>query len=99
MAVIQLTDISDRDTLYMTRSTSTTYEKNDYFAQQYNFTPKPAVEEKLWYSVAEIAQLLDLSRGVVYELIRSGRLQSIRVGGGKLIRVTHQALMAYLQSG
>ena len=94
MAVYILQNTEESDALHNTHNTRAIFESSWPIPQQQN----PAVlEEKLWYSVAEISERLGLSRGVTYELIRSGQLKSIRVGGGKLIKVTHQALMSYLQ--
>ncbi len=97
MAVYILHNIEEADTLRTTQNTRAISESSWSIPQQHNTSFKPVLEEKLWYSVAEVSTRLGLSRGVTYELIRSGQLKSIRVGGGKLIKVTHQALMAYLQ--
>jgi excisionase family DNA binding protein len=37
------------------------------------------------YRVTEVMALLSLSRSVIYELIRSGRLRSVREGRARLI--------------
>ena len=97
MATIIYPQIDERGAYHTAHNTGVVPEVTWTTVQQLDTAPKP-VEEKLWYSVAEVSKMLGLSRGVTYELIRSGQIKSIRVGGGKLIRVTHQALMAYLQS-
>jgi excisionase family DNA binding protein len=40
---------------------------------------------KLAYSVQEACQALGIGRALAYELIRSGRLHSIKVGARRLI--------------
>ena len=40
---------------------------------------------RLLYRVDDAAQLLSISRSVVYELLRSGRLRSVHVGRTRLI--------------
>ena len=97
MAVYILHNTEEPDALHPTYSTTAFSGRPRPIPQQHNTSFKPMLEEKLWYSVAEVSTRLGLSRGVTYALIRSGQLKSIRVGGGKLIKVTHQALMAYLQ--
>jgi excisionase family DNA binding protein len=97
MAVIICYDTEEPNPLRPTHNTRAIPESSWSIPQQCNPALKPVPEEKLWYSVAEVSTRLGLSRGVTYALIRSGQLKSIRVGGGKLIKVTHQALMAYLQ--
>lgn len=44
------------------------------------------VEDKLLYKVAEVAQVLSLSRTKVYELVRTGELPSVRIGGSRRVR-------------
>lgn len=41
--------------------------------------------EKQLYRVAEAAEMLSIGRSVVYELLRSGRLRSVREGRTRLI--------------
>jgi len=41
---------------------------------------------QLVYTVIEAAQALRLSRSKTYELLRNGRLRSVRVDGRRLIR-------------
>ena len=45
----------------------------------------PVVETRLLYRVDEAAHRLNLGRTVMYELIRSGRLRSVKVGKLRLI--------------
>lgn len=44
------------------------------------------MDDRMLYRVADVAQLLSLSRSKVYELIRSGALRSIRIDGCRRIR-------------
>ena len=44
------------------------------------------MDEKLLYRVNEVAADLSLSRSTVYELVRSGVLPSVRIGGARRIR-------------
>jgi excisionase family DNA binding protein len=55
-------------------------------------TPQPA--ERLAYSVDEVAQITGLSRDLLYDQMRSGRLGSIKVGRRRII--TRQHLDAFL---
>jgi excisionase family DNA binding protein len=55
-------------------------------------TPRPA--EKLAYSVDEVVQITGLSRDLLYEQMRSGRLSYIKVGRRRII--TRQHLDAFL---
>lgn len=48
------------------------------------------------YRVEEAAQALRLSRSVIYELIRSGRLRTVKQGTRRLVPVV--ALQEYLES-
>ncbi|MFI6294942.1 helix-turn-helix domain-containing protein [Nonomuraea sp. NPDC050790] len=50
-------------------------------------TRRPAQERRL-YRVCEAMHLLSLSRSVIYELIRSGRLRSVTQGRTRLIPAT-----------
>ncbi|MFI6496813.1 helix-turn-helix domain-containing protein [Nonomuraea typhae] len=49
--------------------------------------PRPVQERRL-YRVCEAMHLLSLSRSVIYELIRSGRLRSVTEGRTRLIPAT-----------
>ncbi len=44
------------------------------------------MNEKLLYRVNEVAADLSLSRSTVYELVRTGVLPSVRIGGSRRIR-------------
>jgi excisionase family DNA binding protein len=44
-----------------------------------------ARREPLLYRVAEVTQLLNLSRTVIFDLLRSGRLRSVKEGRARLI--------------
>lgn len=48
------------------------------------------------YRVDEAAEALRLSRSVIYELIRSGRLRTVKEGRRRLVPVT--ALAEYVES-
>ncbi|NNM47862.1 helix-turn-helix domain-containing protein [Knoellia koreensis] len=41
---------------------------------------------KLLYRVPDVAACLSLSRTKVYELVRSGELPSVRIGGARRVR-------------
>ena len=55
-------------------------------------TPQPA--ERLAYSVDEVTQITGLSRDLLYDQMRSGRLDYIKVGRRRII--TRQHLDAFL---
>jgi len=46
----------------------------------------PVMNDKLLYRVSEVAAFLSLSRTTVYELVRTGVLPSVRIGGSRRIR-------------
>lgn len=48
------------------------------------------------YRVEEAAQALRLSRSIIYELIRSGRLRTVKQGSRRLVPVA--ALQEYLDA-
>jgi excisionase family DNA binding protein len=50
--------------------------------------------ERLAYSVEEAAEALGISRDLIYDLLRTGELASLKVGQRRLI--TRQALDAFL---
>ncbi len=52
--------------------------------------------EAVVYRVEEAAEALRLSRSVVYELIRSGRLRTVKQGSRRLVPVA--ALTEYVDS-
>ncbi len=54
------------------------------------------MNEKLLYKVSEVAAFLSLSRTTVYELVRSGALPSVRIGGAR--RVRGEDLARYVDS-
>ena len=58
--------------------------------------PEPGSSDRLVYSVAEAARLLDISRAFAYELVARGELPVIRLGRRRL--VPKVALMALVES-
>ena len=52
-----------------------------------------AKEEKLIYTISEVAALLKVNRNFVYSLINNGHLISIKLGSRK---VTRKALLEFL---
>lgn len=56
-------------------------------------TPVP-IGGKALYRIPEAAQLLNLSRSVVYELIRAGRLRAVNEGRAR--RITAGAIAEYI---
>lgn len=46
--------------------------------------------------VEELMPILGIGRNIAYELVRSGRLRSIRVG--RQVRIPKQALIDYLEN-
>lgn len=50
-------------------------------------------------TVAETAEVLNVSLGQVYALVRSGELPAIRVGAGNHWRVERAQLEAYIEAG
>jgi len=51
--------------------------------------------EQLMYRPAEAAQILGMGRTVIFALIKSGRLRSVKLGGARLI--TAEALRAFVR--
>lgn len=56
-------------------------------------TAAPIVDAQL-YSVSDAMRMLRLSRTVIYELIRSGRLRSVKEGRSR--RITAAAIRDYI---
>ena len=52
--------------------------------------------EKRVYNVDEIAEILDISRGSAYELIRQGLFRTVRIGSA--IRVSRQSFDDWLDN-
>ncbi len=44
------------------------------------------MEEKMLFTLADAAAALSVSRSKVYELVRSGALPSVRIGGSRRVR-------------
>jgi excisionase family DNA binding protein len=59
-------------------------------------TATQARPARLLYRITEAAEVLSLSRAKVYELINSGALRSVRVGGVR--RITAEDLAAFVGS-
>jgi excisionase family DNA binding protein len=59
-----------------------------------NQTTEKSSPAKVLYRVPEAMKLLSLSRSVIYEQIRSGRLRSVKQGNARLISAT--AIMEYV---
>ncbi|GAB3920236.1 hypothetical protein GCM10011575_44100 [Microlunatus endophyticus] len=57
----------------------------------------PTVIPPVVYSVNEAAEALRLSRELLYELIRSGQLRSIKVGRRRLVPVS--AVTEFVEGG
>ncbi len=51
---------------------------------------------KKLYRVEEVAEVLTVGRTKVFDLIRSGRLASVKVGGSR--RITEKAIEDYIDS-
>jgi excisionase family DNA binding protein len=54
------------------------------------------MEEKMLYKLTDVANALSVSRTKVYELVRSGALPSVRIGGSR--RVRGEDLATYVDS-
>ena len=57
----------------------------DAAAEQDPESGRPEHSERLAYSVAEAASVLGLSRSLIYDQLRTGRLCSLKVGGRRII--------------
>lgn len=55
----------------------------------------PLVPERQLYRITEAMRLLSMSRSVIYEQIRAGRLRSVKQGRARLIPA--QAISDYVQ--
>ena len=59
-------------------------------------TPMPAaVPERHLYRITEAMRLLSMSRSVIYEQLRSGRLRSVKQGRARLVPAV--AIQEYVQ--
>jgi len=54
------------------------------------------MNDKLLYRVTEVAAYLSVSRSKVYELLKSGELQSVHIDRSRLVR--RSDLEAYVES-
>ncbi len=52
------------------------------------------MNQKLAYTVAEAAKLMSISRSLLYELIHSGRIQSVKFGRSR--RITEDQMRRFL---
>lgn len=57
-------------------------------------SPRPAAEQK-FFTVAEVAQIMRVSKMTVYRLVHSGEMPAIRVG--RSFRVPESAVTDYLR--
>lgn len=57
----------------------------------------PAPPVPVTYNVDEAAQALRISRALLYQLIRSGRLRTVKIGSRRLVPV--DALREYIDGG
>jgi excisionase family DNA binding protein len=48
-------------------------------------TSREVAPSRQLYRIAEVMEILSLSRTVIYELIRSGRLRSVKEGRSRLV--------------
>lgn len=53
------------------------------------------MQEKLLYRIAEVAEILSLSRSKAYELVRAGHIPCVRLDGA--LRVRGADLVAYVE--
>ncbi len=53
------------------------------------------MSHKLAYTVAEAAELLSISRSLLYELIHAGRIESVKFGRSR--RITQEQMHRFLQ--
>ena len=44
------------------------------------------MEDKMLYTLTDVAAALSVGRSKVYELVRSGALPSVRIGGSRWVR-------------
>lgn len=93
MAVTIIPTPDEQQALHAANSTYTLAETSPRMIQQPLHNPKSL---KLLLTVKEVQEALGLGRNNTYDLIRSGKLKSIRVG--KLIKVPRAALEEYLNS-
>ncbi len=52
--------------------------------------------DQILFRVEDSAKLLDVSRATLYELIRDGRIESVKIGRSR--RITREALERYVTS-
>ena len=51
--------------------------------------------EKIIYTVTEVAEILRVNKGFVYELIRSRRLRAVKIGSTKVYK---KDLLEYIEN-
>lgn len=54
-----------------------------------------STNQKLAFKVQEAAELLSLSRSMVYELIQAGKIETIKIGRSR--RITQKQLAAFVE--
>lgn len=52
--------------------------------------------EKMLYRPAEVAEICAVGRTTIFEAMRSGRLESVRIGAAR--RVPREALLAFVEA-
>lgn len=50
---------------------------------------------KLAYNIQETGKMLSVSKSTIYNLIQDGSLKAVKIRGA--MRVTHDAILAYLE--
>lgn len=61
------------------------------------YRPKGAANEKLVFNVEELAKALCISKNTAYELVRSGKVRSVRIG--RQFRIPRDAVWDFLNAG
>lgn len=59
--------------------------------------PNIPTQEKITLRINETAAVSGLSRSTIYELLKTGKLQAVKIGGRRLI--LRESLQALLHSG
>ena len=59
--------------------------------------PQSSAENKVTLTVSEAAELIGISKPSMYEVVRAGKVRSVKVG--KKILISRQSLMDWLKKG